>query len=84
MQKEGASQEGNIDEMSLRSVSHQVFTEYLLCDIAVFGHLLGTLSGSVLSVDYNTLNGRKCVGGSQTVTKLGLHFIFFSFFLFVL
>ena len=46
--------------------------------------LLGTPPSSVLSMDYSTLNGRKCVGGSQTVTKLGLRFFFFSCFLFVL
>lgn len=66
--------------MSLRSVRHQVLIEYLLCAIAVLGLLLGTLPSSVLNVDYNTLNGRKCVGGSQTVTKLGLRFFFFSLF----
>lgn len=83
-ERKGCFKRGNIHEMSLRSVSQQVFIEYLLCAIAVLGVLLGTLPSSVLSIDNNTLNGRKCVGGSQTVTKLGLHFFFFSFSLYVL
>lgn len=43
------------------------------------GTLPGTLPDSVLSVNCRALNGRKCVGGSQTVTKLGLCFSFFLF-----
>lgn len=78
------SRRGHFHETSPRSVSQQVLIEYLLCAVTVLGSPLGTPTSAVLSTDYNSLNGRKCVGGSQAVTELGLHFFFLFFFPFVL
>lgn len=51
-----------------------------MCSCCSLNTALGCVPNSALSMDCNMLNGRKCVGGSQTGDRTRLTFPFFFLF----